>query len=192
MPVTSLGLFLPAFTPPRKPPSAPAATAVDDAFRIHRARPRMVRLIPFAACVGLAIWAFAVPVEAAEIITTIAADEQASQLQGLSAVLGGAAALNLTVPEFDLDAEYLQKVLTVFVRMFSTLILLASGGIPGGDVAGRACATLAHATATGFMVAIVVEDKYEILTEWFSFTYLFLGCALPTVVTSMETVAAMR
>lgn len=41
-------------------------------------------------------------------------------------------------------------------------------------------------------VAIVVEDKYEILTEWFSFTYLFLGCALPTVATSMETVAAMR
>ena len=152
----------------------------------------MVRLIPFAACAGLAIWAFAVPIEAAEIITTIDTDEQASQLQGLSAILGGAAALNLTVPEFDLDAGYLQKVLTVFVRMFSTLILLASGGIPGGDVVSRACATLAHATATGFMVAIVVEDKYEILTEWFSFTYLFLGCALPTVVTSMETVAAMR
>ena len=152
----------------------------------------MVRLIPFAACVGVAIWAFAVPIEAAEIITTIDTDEQVSQLEGLSAILGGAAALNLTVPEFDLDATYLQTVLTVFVRMFSTLILLASGGIPGDDVTSRACATLAYATATGFMVAIVVEDNYEILTEWFSFTYLFLGCALPTVVTSMETVAAMR
>lgn len=189
MPVNDLGLMRSG------PPAARASKTVVFAPTTPTVRasgPRALRMIPFAACVGLAIWAFAVPVQAAETITTIDTEEQADQLRALSSLLGGAAVLNMTVPEFNIDETYISNVLNVFVRMFSTLILLASGGIPGCDLAGRTCAALAYATATGFMIGIVVDDNFDILTQWFSIAYLLVGCALPTVVTGVEAVTMMR
>lgn len=193
MPPTSLGLRIDR--PVCTPAIAPSVRTTDRPTTSHASAYRgeaVLRMLCFLGCCGVSVWAFADPIGAAEAITNIDVSDQEAQFAQIGTALQLLPPATAATIPF-MDASFLRDVIEVFVRVLSTLILLAAGGILDREthgVAGGMAVATAFATATGFTVAIVANDDFAVLTEWFSVVYLVLGCVVPTIVTVVETYRA--
>lgn len=128
-----------------------------------------VRILLTMACVSFGIWAYARPEDAVEVITVLDLDDQTLQLNNLF-LLAGIPAVDFNEPLF------------VFVRVLSTLAIVAAGGIPSRcDVVSRVTSFVGYLIALGLFLHVSIEDNGDVLRLWFVITFAVLACGLPAI-----------
>ena len=159
-----------------------------------RMTPMLLRALMFAACVAIGIVGFTLPKETAETITTLdglstvdeSVDAFIGALGGTTGAASAAAALRKELPPTN-------SLITVFVRMMSTLILLAAGGLfgPSRNIAATVAVLVDYVLALVFFVYLSVEDDGEILNMWFVVCYATLGCGVPLLAVAYELLSVL-
>lgn len=131
---------------------------------------------------AFAIWAYLNPVDAVETITTVDVRKQEEDLNALLAFL--ATLPNATVVETD----SLQGILSVFVKVFATLLMLTTGGLIGSGARMFRKYTIAlvfisYVVAFTYTIMLLMEDNFAILEMWFGYTYVSViaCCVLVTL-----------
>ena len=160
----------------------------------------LLRGLMFASCVAVGIVSFTMPIQTAETITNL--DELSSDNGSIANVQATLRALRAAMteqpplqaiagPEVDaaeLDIPPTSSLITVFVRVMSTLILLAAGGLfgPSRNVATTVAVLVDYVLALVFFVYLSVEDNGEILKMWFVVCYGTFGCGVPLLAVAYE------
>lgn len=127
---------------------------------------------------AFAIWAYMNPVDAVEIITTVDVKKQEANLDALLAFLA-------TLPNVPVvETDSLQSILSVFVKVFATLLMLTTGGLVGcvNRVIQKYTIPMvftSYVIAFIYTIMLLMEDKFEILEMWFGYTYVsVIGCCV--------------
>ena len=133
-----------------------------------------VRILLTMTCVSFGIWAYARPEDAVELITVLDLDDQTLQLNNLF-LLAGTPAVDFNEP------------LLVFVRVLSTVFIVAAGGIPSRwNVMSRISSLVVYFIALGLFLHVSIEDNGDVLRLWFVITFAVLACGLPAIACAME------
>jgi hypothetical protein len=156
--------------------------------------PYLLRLLCFVSCVGLSVWVFLEPIQAAEVITTIVVDDEktkivqlqtilfnmnnSSSLDQLRPLLLQLSNLSLTTP------DYIETVIKAFVKVFSTLILIASGGIMIDRGLFAQCLIIGCFITAGvfFVLTVYNNNDNNIFEEWFEITFPIVAVGIPILV----------
>jgi hypothetical protein len=173
MPSSSLGDRV-VRMPARRPAPEPSVATVHHVREMTFGCGSFVRILMTMACVSFGIWAYASPEDAVELITVLDLEEQTIQLDNLF-VLAGTPAIDVNEPLF------------VFVRVLSTLAIVAAGSIPSRcDVVSRVTSFVGYLIALGLFLHVSIEDNGDVLRLWFVITFAVLACGLPAIACAME------
>jgi hypothetical protein len=143
----------------------------------------VLRFLFFISCFTVGVWAYAMPSDAVEAITTL---DMSQQEDDLSALLNVVAAATNTTPDDSLVGG-INDTLVVFVRVFATLLLLAAAGAPArDDWRSRLASLLSILTAFSLFLHVSITDDGDILRPWFVVLYPVVGCGIPTLVIGLE------
>jgi hypothetical protein len=138
---------------------------------------KVLRVLLFIICVTVGVWAYSKPETAVEAITTLDLDTQEAQLNVIASVTNSTTA---TIPDMN-------AFLTVFVRVFATLLIIATGGIPPRqDRMSRLLSLAGYLIAFGLFMDVSIRDNGNVLKPWFVAVYAIFACGVPAIACGVE------
>lgn len=144
-----------------------------------------LRTMFFFFVVALGVYGYHYPIDTAKAISNIDPDQQKQDLQNLVTLLMSLLPPGITLPPMDLD--FFDKIVIVLNKLSGIQFLLVSGGVPSNTKLGRSLVSIVYTTNIVYMGLLINEDNYTILTQWFSISFLIIGCILPALVVYYET-----
>lgn len=131
----------------------------------------VVRILMFAACVTVGVWAYSHPENAVQAISTIDLETQEAQFDDQSVVF----------------VRVFEAQFVVFVRVLATLIVIAACGIPSRyDRTSRLLSLAGYLLALGLFTDVSIRDNGQVLEQWFVIVYALFACGVPALVCGFE------